>query len=227
MVAFMKADAQDTLGVAPPEYQEILDQIRDDHELIERLRITPEELEALSKCALLGTLTCKQDMLFILHQIRESGGPAAGGPAIDQTRIFPQPAIPEDQEEDPIPPAYRRRLVRLGRTAVAEEPGSLQGIARRRMPEQFGILFCIVVMVVGLAWYLLVAMSRWRNNFMTSVGMPAGHAAPSAVWFGNLDPSKILILGEGLLVVGIAVVVYLKSRTGHRRLKIRPGPSWR
>jgi hypothetical protein len=39
------------------------------------LSITPQELEALSKCALLGTLTCKEDMLFILRQIREARRP--------------------------------------------------------------------------------------------------------------------------------------------------------
>ncbi len=222
----MKADTQESPVPVVQEECEVLNLIRDDHELIERLSITPEELEALSKCAMFGTMTCKQHMLAILRQIRESGGPAAGGPANDQTPIFAEPAIPEEREEAPVPDC-RRMLIRLNGMAVPEEPGSLQGIARRRMPEQFGILFCIIVMVAGLAWYLLVAMSRWRNNFLTSVGMPAGHAAPLAQWFGNLDASKILILGEGLLVVGIAVAMYLKSRRGYRRLKIRPGPSWR
>ena|ERR1035437_3235636 len=95
----MKPDTQDQPMLVPQEEREILDQIRNDHELIERLRITPEELETLSKCAMFGTLTCKQDMLFILRQIREAGG----GSAIGQTSLFPQPAPPEDQEEDPIP----------------------------------------------------------------------------------------------------------------------------
>src|ERR1019366_5303066 len=96
----MKPDPQDQPMLVPQEVREILDQIRSDHELIERLRITPEELETLSKCAMFGTLTCKQDMLFILRQIREAGG----GSAIGQTSLFPQPAPPAEQEEDPTPP---------------------------------------------------------------------------------------------------------------------------
>jgi hypothetical protein len=72
----MNTEAQQPVMPAPPSQERsILDQIRDDHELVARLSITPQELEALSKCALLGTLTCKEDMLFILRQIREARRP--------------------------------------------------------------------------------------------------------------------------------------------------------
>ena len=216
----MKAYTQDRLALAPQEGCEILDQIRYDHELIERLRITPEELEALSKCAMFGTLTCKQHLLFILRQIREAGGPAAGGP-IDQTPLFPQPARPEDQEEDPMP-VDCRIAVRLAGTAVPK-PGSLEGVVRRRVRE----LFWTIVLVVGLAWNLLIAMSRRHNNFMTSIGMPTGQAPPSAAWYSNLDRPYVLVLGEVLFVVGVAVVMYLESRRGYRRFRVRPGRSWR
>jgi hypothetical protein len=221
----MKEYAQDRLALALQQGSEILDQIRYDHELIERLRITPEELEALSKCALFGTLTCKEDMLFILRQIREAGDPAVGGP-IDQTPLFPQPARPEDQEEDPMPVDCRRIAVRLAGTAVPE-PGSLAGVVRRRVREQFGVLFWTIVLVVGLAWNLLIAMSRRHNNFMTSVGMATDQASHSATWYSNLDQSYILLSGEVLFVVSIAVVMFLKSRRGYRRFKVRPGRSWR
>src|ERR1039457_5641756 len=220
----MKADTQDQPVLAPHEEREILDQIRSDHELIERLRITPEELEALSKCALFGTLTCKEDLLFILRQIREAGGPAAGGP-IGQTTLFPPPAPPADPEGDPMPPDFRI-AVRLGGTAVPE-PGSFAGLVRRRVPKQFGIFFWMIVMVVGLVLNFVFAMSRWRNSFMTIIGMSTDHAAPSAAWYSNLDRSSILLCGEVLFVAGIAVVMYLKSRRGSRRFKVRPGPSWR
>jgi hypothetical protein len=220
----MKADTQVQPILVPQEECEVLNLIRDDHELIERLSITSEELEALSKCAMFGTLTCKQHMLAILRQIREAGGPAAGGP-IDQTPIFAEPAIPEEREEAPVPDC-RKMLVRLAGTAVSE-PGSLESTVRRRVPEQFGIFFWMIVLVVGLASYFLVAMSRWRNSFMTSIGMSTNHAAPWAAWYSHLDRSSILLWGEVLFVVGIAVVMYLKSRRGHRRFKVRPGPSWR
>jgi hypothetical protein len=80
----MNTETQQTVIQAPPPQEpSILDQIRNDHELVTRLSITPQELEALSKCALLGTLTCKEDMLFILRQIREARRP---GPEAQATR---------------------------------------------------------------------------------------------------------------------------------------------
>jgi hypothetical protein len=72
----MNTETQQTVIQAPPPQEpSILDQIRNDHELVARLSITSQELEALSKCALLGTLTCKEDMLFILRQIRDARRP--------------------------------------------------------------------------------------------------------------------------------------------------------
>ena len=68
----MKDDSTNQTDFIPSEERAILDEIRNDRELIHRLGITSQELEALSKCALLGTLTCKQDMLFILRQVREA-----------------------------------------------------------------------------------------------------------------------------------------------------------
>jgi hypothetical protein len=221
----MKEDTQDRLPVGPGEQREILDQIRNDHELIERLKITPEELEALSKCSMFGTLTCKQDMLFILRQIRQpSGRPAAGGP-MDETTLLPQPAAAEDQEEDPIPPDLRRVVVPLAGNAVSE-PGPLKSTVRRRISKQFTILFWTVVLILGLAWNFLIAMLRWGNNFMTSIATPAAQAAHSAAWYGNLDRTKILLWGEVLIVVGIALVMYRKPRKGNPRLKVRPRRTW-
>src|ERR1700732_349558 len=83
------------LALAPRDERAILDEIRNDRDLISRLSITPQELEALSKCALLGTLTCKQDMLFILRQIRE-----ATSSTIDHTALFPKPPEVKELSED-------------------------------------------------------------------------------------------------------------------------------
>lgn len=46
------------------------------HGVIERFRVTPEELKALSNASLLGSLTCEQDVKFMLRQIREASEPA-------------------------------------------------------------------------------------------------------------------------------------------------------
>ena len=43
----MKTDTHEISSVAPPSEPTILDQISNDHELIDRLKITPQELEAL------------------------------------------------------------------------------------------------------------------------------------------------------------------------------------
>jgi hypothetical protein len=46
------------------------------HGIVERLRVTPEELEALSNASLLGSLTCEHYVKFMLRQIREASKPA-------------------------------------------------------------------------------------------------------------------------------------------------------
>jgi hypothetical protein len=51
-----------------------------DHGIIERLQVTPQELQALSEISLLGSLTCTQDALFVLRQVR-SALKSAGLPA--------------------------------------------------------------------------------------------------------------------------------------------------
>jgi hypothetical protein len=47
-----------------------------DHGIIERLQVTPQELQALSEISLLGSLTCTQDALFVLRQVRSALKPA-------------------------------------------------------------------------------------------------------------------------------------------------------
>ena len=46
------------------------------HGVVERLRVTPQELQALADASLLGSLTCKEDVLFMLRQIRGARTPA-------------------------------------------------------------------------------------------------------------------------------------------------------
>jgi hypothetical protein len=46
------------------------------HGVVERFRVTPEELKALSSASLLGPLICEQDVKFMLRQIREASRPA-------------------------------------------------------------------------------------------------------------------------------------------------------
>ena len=43
-----------------------------DRESIEALKVTEKELQALSRASLLGTLSSKEDILFVLRQLRKS-----------------------------------------------------------------------------------------------------------------------------------------------------------
>jgi hypothetical protein len=217
----MKSETQGRLKAAPKEELAILNEIRSDRELIARLSITPQELEALSKCALLGTLTCKQDMLFILRQIRE-----ATGPAHDQTAIFPQPPKVEEEDEaaDSVPD-FRQIPIR-STPGIITEPGSLEGIVRRRLPEQFGVLFWVVVLVIGLVWNGAIIITRWRDNFMTAIGnasAPMSQAPASAAWYDRLDHFNFLLTFEIMFVAVVAAAMYIRSRRNSRRFKIRPG----
>ena len=67
-VRLMKADIQNplNLNLAPRGQREILDQIQQDHELVERLEITPQEFEALSNCALFGNSNMQAGYAFHL-----------------------------------------------------------------------------------------------------------------------------------------------------------------
>ena len=211
----MKGNTSDPLKLAPREERAILDEIRNDRDLISRLSITPQELEALSKCALLGTLTCKQDMLFILRQIRE-----ATNHPIDQAALFPKPPEPATEEEDHAP--NLRHIATQVMPSIIPEPGSLDSIVRRRRPEQFGILFWVVVLVGGLVWNGVLIMSRWRDNFMTTIGATVSQAPVSGQWYDKLDHLNILLFSEALLVVAIATVIHLRSQRNSRRFKVRP-----
>jgi hypothetical protein len=57
-----------------------------DRETIAALGVTAFELRELSRASLLGTLTCEDDLLFLLRQIRAAMNPAAPAPT-DQSML--------------------------------------------------------------------------------------------------------------------------------------------
>ena len=132
----MNTETQQTVIQAPPPQEpSFLDQIRNDHELVARLSITPQELEALSKCALLGTLNCKEDMLFILRQIREATRP---GPKAQATHN-PSASTASTASAAPLRAAEILRKIRLlskvktKNGASAAEADNAQRLARALM----------------------------------------------------------------------------------------------
>jgi len=213
----MKTQIQEQLAAASPDKRDLWDQFRHDHELIQRLRITPNEIDSLQHCALLGTLTCKQDFLFILRQIREATGPVT---AEDITDLRPVAAY-EDSFEEPAPRVVRPQSY-LAPSAARTEPGSLEGIVRRRIPEQLGITFWVLILAGGLMWNFALAIYRWREHFMASIGAVAPQALPSASWLARFDDFSVLMGWEILFVGCIVAAISLRSRTRHRRLKVRP-----
>jgi hypothetical protein len=212
----MKAENQDQMNLAPREERAILDDIRNDRELIHRLSITPQELEALSKCALLGTLTCKQDMLFILRQIRE-----ATSLTIDHAALVPKPPQLEVLGEEPGPDL--RQLTARAAPMVIPEPGSVDSIVRRRLPEQFGVLFWVLVLAAGLVWNGINIISKWRDNVMAGFGTAVSQVSVSDSWYSKLDHLNVLLFWEIFFVGVIAFLIHLKSQRDSRRFKIRPG----
>jgi|HubBroStandDraft_2_1064218.scaffolds.fasta_scaffold370109_1 hypothetical protein len=213
----MKAETNGTLDLAPREERAILDQIRNDRELIARLSITPQEIEALSKCALLGTLTCKQDMLFILRQIRE-----ATSATIDHAILFPQPAsVNGTEDEDPVP-GLRQIAIRVAPTIIPQ-PDARDTVVRRRIPAKVGVLFWVVVLVGGLASSGVLVTSRWRDNFVTAMSTAVSQTSSWGGWYDKLDHLKVLLFWEAMTVIAITTVMYLRSRRGSSRFKVRPG----
>jgi len=208
----MKGDLHEPLDPPPSEERAILDEIRNDHELIRRLSITQQELEALSKCALLGTLTCKQDMLFILRQIREASSHSIGH------TLFPNPPEAKELSAD-FAPSLRGTVTRPA-SAVAGEPES-PDIVRGRILGRFDMRFRLVVLA-GLVGSALLIIYRWRD-LVAKIGAMAGQATSSGVWYGQLDHLNVLLFWEFLIVGAIASVMYLHSRRGSRRFKVRPG----
>jgi hypothetical protein len=219
----MKTDTKDPLNIAPREERTVLEQLRNDRELIDRLKITPQELEALSRCALLGTMSSKHDMLFILRQIREATSPIAEN-AVFISAPDPNPNDAEDEDDVPDLLHVPARVA----AAAVHHPASLESIVRRRVPEQFGVLFWVLVAVVVLVWNGVSVMSRWRDNFVGAIGTaPIDQSRSSDVWYGGFDRFNVLLCWELLFVGAIAGAFYLYSRRGTRHLKVRPGRRYR
>jgi len=139
---FKRSMSSETTGYQTedrPTRLKIVEEFSADSELIERLRVTGEELEALSDVSLLGSLTCKQDLLFILRQIREPNESGAAVPSgtlqVSYQKI--EPSIPDVSE-------MTERIRREALAKLAEADLINDG---RRRSRQFGIVSSIRTML--------------------------------------------------------------------------------
>ena len=199
----MKSEQRELLVDAPRDKRELWDQFHQDRELIDRLRITSNEIDMLKRCALLGTLTCKQDLLFILRQIREATAPITPEDLVE-LRPVPEPG---SFFEEPVLPVLRTH------PRIAPAP-----VVERHLPEQLGIPFWALVLAGGLMWNVAILIYRWREQFIAGAS-----AVPQSVsWLASLDDFSVLIGWEIMFVGCILGVVHLRSSRRHRRLKVRP-----
>ena len=199
----MKTEQRELLVASPRDKRELWDQFQQDRELIDRLRIQPNEIDMLKRCALLGTLTCKQDLLFILRQIREAAAPIT---AEDLVELRPVPE-PGNFFEEPVLPVLRIH------PRITPAP-----VAERYLPEQLGIPFWALILAGGLMWNLAIWIYRWHQQFIAG----ASAVPPSVSWLASLDDFSVLIGWEIMFVGCILGVVQLRSSRRHRRLKVRP-----
>jgi len=100
---------------AQSSHRVIIEDFRSDHELIERLSVTPQELQALSGSSLLGSLTCRQDVLFMLRLLRE-----APKPAELQATVAPEPLHVPDQNFERSIPDSSEMIERMRRESLAK-----------------------------------------------------------------------------------------------------------
>ena len=102
--------------------QEIIEDFLGDRELIERLRVTPYEIKSLMRSSLLGSLTGRQDLLFMLRLLRE-GPQATKAPAtapLGPVNLNLADESVERAQPDHVEMAERIRVEALAKLTQAE-----------------------------------------------------------------------------------------------------------
>ncbi len=121
---------------AQPTPDEIIEEFCGDDEALDRLQVTSRELHALSNVSLLGSLTCRQDVLFVLRQIRK-----AKNPKELEATVAPEPLSVPDEKIEPSIPYISEMSERIRREALAKVAESYsQWDARYRgTARRFGV----------------------------------------------------------------------------------------
>jgi hypothetical protein len=134
---------------APKSHHEIIEEFCADDDVLERLRVTPQELRALSRVSMLGVLTSKQEILFMLRQIREAWNPT-------ELRATPPP--------EPTEPMISEMVVRLRRGALLNLPeGRLLTDAKPSRLGQFSVFSSALGSVKEITLRIKM-MLNWRNH---------------------------------------------------------------
>jgi len=139
-----KSETSDQLTDDRSDSDGLFDEFCADRETIEALEVTAEELQELSRASLLGTLTSKDDLLFMLRQIR-----AAMNPATPPSNVPTTPDI-----------NHLAETMRLNALANLDE---LDLMAERRRRSAVGLVEAVLERVstkLNLARILIVQISQ-------------------------------------------------------------------
>lgn len=203
--------ARDTRGV--------WDEFRTDHAMIERLKVSPQEMEALSTCSLLGTLTCKEDMLFILRQIREASGPAS------PEALAAQIQSPSSAETcAPEPTADPRRMALAAGPSLLDrrlEPSALSGMIQSWSIHQAGVMFWMLVGLGAMIAIIASGMLGWMHHFQAQ--MPIGAQVAEAATGTTAPHASVgtMVMFEAMVVGIVAIALFIRERQGRRRFRKR------
>jgi len=195
ILAFESAENSKTPGnqtEAQPGQYEVVEGFCSHHETVERLLVTPRELKALSGASLLGSLTCKKDVLVMLHQI--SG---ARKPAKLQT-VQPETLRVLNESIEPSMPDVSEMTDRIRREALARltESDSLRDVDRRSPYRQFFVFSALVLMAAMTGIFMNLVHPLWPKT------------------------GRVLLSGEILFAASLIVGSYLRwgrSLTQSRR----------
>jgi hypothetical protein len=161
----MKSNSPEYGDPTPQEERGVWEEFCDDHELLERLEVTPQELTALKNCVLLGELTCKQDMLFILRQIRlatEDSSEEAFSPAPEPRR--------DNKAEDSA------NEISAPEISGAPNYRPPSPAASSRVMQQFRVLCWTLLLLGFVMWNLVTGLSNWRQIFLGTIGVQTQQA---------------------------------------------------
>ena len=140
-------------------HREIIEEFCGDDNVLERLRVTPAELRELSRASMLGTLTNKQDVLFMLRIIREPRKPAE-----PRTTVPSEPPYIQSESIEQSVPDISEMLDRLRREALLNLPRwhPLTDAKRSRL-GQFSAFSSALALVTEITRRIKM-MLNWRNR---------------------------------------------------------------
>jgi glutamine synthetase adenylyltransferase len=205
----------DALIEARSGQHKILEEFRRDHEAIERLRVTPQELQALSSTSLLGSLTCRRDVLLVLRQIREATKPRELQAAAPPERLH----VPAENIEPSIPDISEmaERIRREGLARLAESD-SLRAADRRSTLWQFGVLSSALILIAAATWGCIQMMLNWRHH--PSLKLTLSVLSSMGARFGKTGDSNILVSGEILFLASVVAGIYLRLSRYRRKAAV-------